>query len=403
MASLFNMPRPRGRRNEPDSLIGMNGDIGMTDSSFQGMGRAPVNELWAGRFSAAIDDEKFAEGVKLAEAARQEALGSKPVHMSGPAFDKPRAESEWAVNSRDYITDQSGLDLYPGHLQSDVENPIFMIEFSDAESKFKDGYHEQLMAAAEKGDGLLMADVFDHPELYKHYPEAQFLPVGFNKDMESGHRGTYFSPTEARPLGVMHLNPNATAEDSRETALHELQHFIQRAEGWEGGGSASPELGQQFLNHAANQYDTHGDSPQALGLVGEINDIYEGSDEIMPFMKKEELLHEIAPRAYGSLTGEQLARDATSRDASGDQVENYYRGATDSPKPYTEGGMEYENWNHTGASFKPMAVMPAIRQELAENGLLGPIRLDKEGNPILMDNKDPYVEQYLKDKSLLGL
>lgn len=397
MASLFNMPRPRGKRNE-DNLLGLSGDIGMTDSSFQGMGRVPVDELWAGRYSAAIDDEEFDKQVELAKAARQEALDSKPVHMSGPAFDRPNSENEWVVNSRDYISDQSGLDLYPGHLRSDVEKPIFMTEFSDEGSGFREGAFKELAAAAEKGDGMLLGDVFNHPELYKHYPEVQFLPVGVNKDMEAGHRGSYFSPTGERPLGVMHLNPNATPEDSRETTLHELQHFIQQAEGWEGGGSASPHLGQSFVHHAVNQLDTHGESPQVMGLVREIDDMYKSSEEVMPFMKKEEVYNNVAGRAYGSLSGEQLARDATNRDAMGDQVENYYRGATD---VYNEGEKEYENWNHTGASFAPMAVMPSIRQELSESGLLGPITLDEDGNPILSDNKDPYVEQYLMEMQSL--
>lgn len=392
------MPRPRGSREE--NLLGIDGsgDIGMTDSAFQRMGRAPVDELWAGRYSAAIDDEEFDELVKLAEAARQEALESKPVHMSGPAFALPQAENDWVQNSRDYISDRSGLDLYPGHLRSDVENPIFMSEFSDAGSAFREGSFEDLAAAAEKGDGLLLGDVFDHPELYKHYPEAQFLPVGANKSMEDGHRGSYFSPTEERPLGAMHLNPNYTPEESRETLLHELQHFIQRAEGWEGGGGVNPQTGHAFAQHVADTSVNHPDSPQAQGLLQEVDDLYEGSEEVMDFMKNEELYQNLAGRAYGSLSGEQLARDATNRDAAGVQVDNYYRGATD---VYNEGEREYENWNHTGASFTPMAVMPSLRQELAENGLLGPIKLDKDGNPIRMDRVDPYVGQYLKEMKSL--
>ena len=405
MASLFSMPRPRGKRNE-DNLLGMNGDIGMTDSSFQGMGRAPVDELWAGKYSAAIDDKEFEEASEVARAARDEAIGSKPVHMSGPMFDRGQSEKDWVQNSRDYITDQSGLDLYPGHLQSNVENPIFMREFSDEEAALKEGWYDLLQNPPSSEEPVVMGDIFHHPELYSHYPESQFLPVELGSGMSPLHRGTYYSPREGAPLGKMRLNGLISDDKkNRETILHEMQHFIQRAEGWEGGGSASPQTGQGFVNHIINSSEAHpgeGSNPQANSLMSEINEMYEASDEVMPFMKREEVFSGLADRGYNALSGEQLARDVTNRDEIGSQVVDYYRGATDSWGKWDgDGAKEYENWNHTGASFQPMAVMPQLRQRLADNGLLGPIYQDEDGNPIRMENRDPYVEQYLKEMGSL--
>ena len=181
-----------------------------------------------------------------------------------------------------------------------------------------------------------------------------------------------------------------------------MQHFIQQSEGWERGGGTNPQTGKAFANHVARTAQNHpGDleNPQAQGLLKEVDELYKSSDEVMPFMKNEELYQNLASRAYNSLSGEQLARDATNRDAWGMQLDSYYRGATD---PYgDEGSKEYENWNHTGASFRPMAAMPYIRQRLAENGLLGPINMDEDGNPIRIENSDPYVDVYLKEMQSL--
>lgn len=392
MASLFNMPRLKDRRNEPDNLLGIDGDIGMTDSSFQGMGRAPVNELWAGRYSAAIDDEEFEEKVKLAKAARERALSAKKSsYLDGqPSFNKQNSEIEWLADSREYIYDESGLDIYPGHMRADEKTPIFMEEFSDADSKFRDGSFEALADAAEKGNGLLLGDVFDHPELYRHYPEVQMLPVALNKNMKEGHRGSYFRPTGERPLGLMHLNPSSTPEDSRETMLHELQHFIQTAEGWEGGGSASTQLGLDYAENLLNSAKTHvgdNESPIAQELGQRVVDKYDESTSPLEFMKKEDLGNNLKYDAYFNLTGEQLARDATFRDESGDQVKNYYYGGSDMP--------EHGNWNRSDATFEHMPVMPEVRQYLMDNGLLGPI-LGANGKQEKHDAIDPYVEKYMQ-------
>jgi hypothetical protein len=390
MAGLLSMPKPRGRRNE-ESLLGLSGDLGMTDSTFRNMGRAPVDELWAGRHSAVIDDDDFDEKVKLAMAAREEALSAKGGYMSVPDFQKPEAEDTWLSDAREYITDQSSLDIYPGHLRSDEKNPIFMSEFSDEGALLREGYMDYINKQTESGDGTYLADVFHHPELYKHYPESQFLPVFTNADMKEGHRGSYFRPNKDMPIGAMMLNPSILDDEkNRETLLHELQHFIQSAEGWEGGGMSGTEAGIRYAENLLDSGKTHSGhnhSPSAEEMADGVREMYKSSTEIMPFMKDQEVGAALAHHAYEGLSGEQLARDATARDGAGIQVENYYYGPTDRN--------EYANWNHTDATFKPMAAMPAIRQDLMERGLLGPI-LDEAGNPLKSDAVDPYVQKYME-------
>ena len=193
MASLFSMPRPRGKRNE-DNLLGLSGDIGMTDSSFQRMGRAPVDELWAGRHSAALDDDLFDEAAQKAKEIRNDAIAEKESLLSGqPEFNKRAVERGWEIDTRRAISDETYLDVYPGHLNSLVEDPTFMYEFSDKDAKLTD-MSEDLV---KNGGAARLGQVFDHPELYKHYPEAQFIPVYYGdlEEISPNLRGAY-APSE---------------------------------------------------------------------------------------------------------------------------------------------------------------------------------------------------------------
>ena len=395
MASLFNMPRPRGKRNE-DNLLGLSGDIGMTDSSFQGMGRAPVNELWAGRFSAAVDDDDFDERAKHAKEIRDGAIGVKQKHyLDGqPEFNQMPAERGWQADARDAIFDETGLDLYPGHLNSNVENPVFMEEFSDADAKFKEGAFERMAA----GKANLLGDVFDHPELYRHYPEAQALPISY-RDLENDSLlGAYYPASSVAPMykegdpaakvnqGVISLNSAISdPESQRETLLHELQHYIQGVEGWQNGGMPSADLGHKYADALENNVDPT--SPNAKAISEIPKNIREQSGEVMPFMQREAMAQTLAYPAYENLTGEQLARDATARDKAGVQMVDYYRGPTD--------GNEYGNWHPEEATNVPLAGAINARKMMQDEGLLGIV--DWETEKVLEGtewDEDPYLERY---------
>ena len=140
MASLFNMPRPRGRRNESDNLLGLNGDMGMTDSSFQGMGRAPVDELFAGRNAVLVDDTEFAADEADAKSIRDIEIANKQWAIDKYVKDgvSPEdAELYWAMDAREKIYDNTGMDLYPGDLVRSEKEPQFMREFSDSGAHFR--------------------------------------------------------------------------------------------------------------------------------------------------------------------------------------------------------------------------------------------------------------------------
>ena len=395
MASLFSMPRPRGKRNE-DNLLGLSGDIGMTDSSFQRMGRAPVDELWAGRHSAALDDDLFDEAAQKAKEIRNDAIAEKESLLSGqPEFNKRAVERGWEIDTRRAISDETYLDVYPGHLNSLVEDPTFMYEFSDKDAKLTD-MSEDLV---KNGGAARLGQVFDHPELYKHYPEAQFIPVYYGdlEEISPNLRGAYAPsegfPDQNLPQGQIYLNNTMPNQDFRETLLHELQHYIQNNEGWQNGGLPSPEMGLMYADALENKVDPT--SPMAEQMSALPQAIREQSGEIMPFMQNEAMGIEMAGPAYLNITGEQLARDATERDKSGAQVVDYYDG------PITGDGDEYVMWHYDDPTYTPARGSMNVRNVLQNEGLLGPYDFAtgalKAGEK---SSSDPYLEGY---KSLLGL
>lgn len=279
MASLFSMPRPRGRRNEPDNLLGLNGDIGMTDSSFQRMGRAPVNELWAGRNSAAVDDGAFDAST---DRARQ-LINDLPEFYRGDKYTPEGGTADHAI--RDRVLQSEGLHIYPGHVSGgnaqNPENIDFMQEFSDSGASLVDGWRG--------ADARVLSDILVHDELYKNYPEIANLPVqvedmGIHEGSREGFLRTHRDGSQ-----LMGINSFRRYPDNRvlSAILHEAQHYIQGREGWGSGGAPKSRSARGILDYE--------------NIDGEIlardasrrHDYYEQQEKLHPDYKRQEdgLLH----------------------------------------------------------------------------------------------------------------
>ena len=100
---------------------------------------------------------------------------------------------------------------------------------SDAAAKIKDPKKEQVGAQTIEP----VEDVLDHPELFKLYPELKKLDVVTEK-MPKGVSGSFNGQT-----GVIRMNSNMGQEQQRSVLLHELQHAVQKVEGWVKGGAPS--------------------------------------------------------------------------------------------------------------------------------------------------------------------
>jgi len=79
-------------------------------------------------------------------------------------------------------------------------------------------------------------DFVNHPELFAAYPDLAEIPF---KQLGADHN-QFTAPASTQGMFKPLNNTiilNTDAQDRRSTALHELQHAIQKAEGWQGGSS----------------------------------------------------------------------------------------------------------------------------------------------------------------------
>lgn len=103
---------------------------------------------------------------------------------------------------------------------------------ADGEMRFEIDDSQATLTLGQRGSSYRLGEAFDHPELYRQYPELSDLPVHFVV-REFG------DIAEIRDDGI-YLNVRHNRDDLRKAALHEIQHAIQDIEGFSPG--SSPEL-----------------------------------------------------------------------------------------------------------------------------------------------------------------
>lgn len=379
-ANIFGLGNRPEDEDDIDSLLGIRKSQGMTDKSFAAAGRAPVNELWAGRYSAAIDDQEFAGREATANAVRDKALENKDAQirniMRNEGVGELQAETMWADMTRTRIADEANLDLYPGDLNATEDKPQFMQEFSDQGAGFRQGAFELLKENEGTGKAIRLGEVLQHPKFFEHYPEAQFMNIKNDSSYaDENIYGSYNNHSwmegypeaqkdwrEKAPLGMISLNPEMNEHDTMETVLHELQHYIQSVEGWENGASPSPELGRQYLE---DQLSYAGEKGSAGVVAQNAQNVVDAADGLFDFQQIDNAAKDdgVNFEAYEATSGEELARAATKRWEDGIQESHYYLG---SPTRWEE-----ENWNQEEGDISPLDTTVQQRQQLERLGLLG--------------------------------
>ncbi|MBO6100313.1 MAG: hypothetical protein J6P07_03145, partial [Spirochaetaceae bacterium] len=215
----------------------------------------------AGEIGAANLDnsEEVAEGVSrmqnLAVAKEMEADGKEAKTIRLATGWEKGSDGKWK-----YEIDDSNisLDLYAGMKTWERFHP----EYKRLQKKFLNGEvlseeeektFEQLgeeylerqdkktdLSEGEKlfGKTFQLEDVLDYPELYKAYPTLQAVSVTIKDSENNGVQGQFEEDTERivlfKPKGMSFSN----WEDKTKTVLlHEIQHAIQKIEGFAKGGS----------------------------------------------------------------------------------------------------------------------------------------------------------------------
>jgi hypothetical protein len=110
-------------------------------------------------------------------------------------------------------------------------------EIPDQNSKLNSAILEE---AIHDGQPTTLGKIFDHPELYKAYPEFETMPV--RPDLgEMQAYGAYDLTNPGIRVGPLTME---NAGEARSTLLHEIQHAIQHKEGFAQG--SSPQIEQMF-------------------------------------------------------------------------------------------------------------------------------------------------------------
>jgi hypothetical protein len=117
---------------------------------------------------------------------------------------------------------------------------------------------DQLFPFHGRGGQLgAMSETFEHPELYKAYPRINTVSPAVRVDPEAvapgrGHGWYSAGPASANFQGGQIVANAAEKPEAHSIMLHELQHAVQKQQGWQGGGA--PEL---FSVRGMNDHDAY--------------------------------------------------------------------------------------------------------------------------------------------------
>jgi hypothetical protein len=205
-----------------DALINPNGGL-ITDEG------GKMDYLYVGINSSLFQADSDM-GVKLKEAKKLFRSGQSPSNIfnkTGWLFN--RYDEKWRFKIADksvQLAKTDGLWLPQGsQFINRMENAIISHMLSNKSSSFLPQY-------IEEGWECTLGMILNHPELYKHYPQLYKLPV-FYATTSSSDYSFYYTPDG----NYINLVGNPEQHNLLTVLLHEIQHAIQRIEGYGTGGN----------------------------------------------------------------------------------------------------------------------------------------------------------------------
>jgi hypothetical protein len=160
-----------------------------------------------------------------------------------------------------------------------------------------------------------LREILDFPELYKAYPELKQVPVHFDEKMAPSTRGALGKDQDGNT--IIAVNAGLPYKQIKSTLLHEIQHFIQREEGFPTGGSPEASVDKKKihdLEHQINEYNN-----QLAELVGKPKYQTVMSDKLAAVKELQSLQDEHGSalgkgaEKYNRLAGEVEARNVQYR------------------------------------------------------------------------------------------
>jgi hypothetical protein len=181
-----------------------------------------------------------------------------------------------------------------------------------------------------KAGTVLVKDVFEHPELFKHYPELGEIKITPHS-VSKPHMGQFDEGNNA-----ISLRENLTPEEARSILHHELTHGIQGIENWNRGGNpkdiansiarqgeVQTKMAEAQIRYLQEKSINNPNIRNTPEFINEWNMAHDKLDKAQEFLKKDPF------EIYGHLGGEAEARMTQARlGLTQDQLREYF--------PYTQ-------------------------------------------------------------------
>ena len=119
-------------------------------------------------------------------------------------------------------------------------------EYNRLQEIWKHAFRENGKVSADAGVQDRLESYFNHDKLYEAYPELRNVRIVFDENMDENESGSFDGER-------IKLNAKSSAEQQKRTLIHEIQHWIQRKEGFAGGSSSEYwEHNNQQINATRN-------------------------------------------------------------------------------------------------------------------------------------------------------
>ena len=266
------------------------------------------------------DGRRYSFGGRNANAADLDALNrAQELERQGVAMDTIFRETGWYTGADGkwrFEIDDSGMEYSRwGDLRR--EDRAEFARFRELEGKFIDGSitmdeQNELRQLLEEGHGagraeeqqtLRLHDFVRHDALYQNYPQLRQAGLRFAR-LPEGTRGTF----DGQDI-VLDESLRSAPED---TLVHEIQHAIQRAEGFARG--SSPEFWEDESASSLRAAAVERIRGEIEGLREMLETDEESADFILEDIERlEETLDGLSYYLYENTAGEIEARDVTRR------------------------------------------------------------------------------------------
>lgn len=184
-------------------------------------------------YSLAGEKAKTADADALAKAKQMERGGASPEEIWRETGWGKGIDGKWRfeIDNSSAEFDKQGFTENPDILRKrELTDKFLNAIISDEEMR-------ELQSLNSATNGVIkptkLSDYFKNKELFEAYPELGDIPVRFEK-LEKGTHGSYNPDTNS-----ITLNSLDSAEKNKQTLIHEIQHSIQKQEGFAGGSSPS--------------------------------------------------------------------------------------------------------------------------------------------------------------------